>query len=51
MNVGDTIKCNNPDEAVEVMNELARGGVETDFVYEMNGEKGIWLIVTKARDK
>lgn len=26
LKVGDTIKCNNADDCIETMNELARGG-------------------------
>lgn len=31
---GDTIKCHDKDELIELMNELARVGIETDFNYD-----------------
>ena len=50
MNVGDTIKCNNSDEAIELMKELALEGIETDFLYEKDGVHGLWLEVKKVRE-
>lgn len=32
--VGDTIKCHDKDDCVNYMNELAKCGIETDFLYE-----------------
>lgn len=48
LNKGDTIQCSDPDDMIEVMTDLARQGIETDFVYEKDGVKGYWLIVTKG---
>lgn len=45
---GDIIKCHDADEMIELMTELARQNVETDFMYEHNGVKGHYLIVTKV---
>ena len=28
--------------------ELAKCGIETDFIYEKDGENGLWLVVTKT---
>ena len=47
MNVGDTIKCKDPEEMVNLMYELNREGIETDFMYEKDGVKGLWLEVVK----
>lgn len=44
---GDTIKCKNAHDLVNTMMRLAKEDIETDFLYELNGEKGHWLIVTK----
>lgn len=44
---GDTIKCSK-DEIVDVMMELEKEGVTTDFLYEKDGEKGYWLVVRKV---
>ena len=46
--VGDTIKCHDKDDCVSYMNELAKCGIETDFLYEKDGEYGLWLVVTKT---
>ena len=45
---GDTIKCHDADDLVEVMTELANKDIETDFLYELDGIKGFYLIVTKG---
>lgn len=47
LEVGDTIKCSDKEEMVELMNGLAEDDIETDFLYEKDGQKGLWLIVTK----
>lgn len=48
MNVGDTIKCRDKDDMVDTMVELAKDGIETDFLYEKDGVKGLWLEVVKT---
>ena len=48
MNVGDTIKCKDADEMVDLMYELNRECIETDFMYEKDGVKGLWLEVVKV---
>lgn len=48
LKVGDTIKCNNKDEIIGLMTELAKENVETDFLYEKDGKKGLWLEVKKS---
>ena len=45
LQIGDTIKCRDNNDAVETMMDLAANGVKTDFLYEKDGEKGIWLII------
>lgn len=47
LKVGDTIKCADADDMIAVMNELTKENIETDFLYELNGEKGFWLEVIK----
>lgn len=49
--VGDTIKCADKDDCIKTMNELAKEGIETDFLYDRGGEKGIWLEVTKIEKR
>lgn len=48
MKVGDTIKCANADDMINTMQELFKCGIDTDFMYEKNGEKGLWLEVIKV---
>lgn len=47
---GDTIKCSK-DEIVSVMMKLEEEGVESDFMYEKDGEKGYWLLITRVHRK
>lgn len=49
LNVGDTIKCRDKEDAVDVMVALAQDSIETDFLYEKDGQKGFWLEVTKIQ--
>ena len=46
LSVGDIIKCHDKDDAVTTSMELAMMGVHTDFIYERDGERGLWLEIT-----
>ena len=46
LNVGDTIKCSDKAEAIMIMMALEDDGLETDFLYEKDGQKGLWIEVT-----
>ena len=48
LKVGDTIKCSTEEEMVDLMQELAKEDIETDFMYEKDGEKGLWLVVERV---
>ena len=48
LKVGDTIKCSAKEEMVDLMQELAKEDIETDFMYEKDGEKGLWLVVERV---
>lgn len=50
LSIGDTIKCADKEDCVNMMSELAKEGVETDFLYEKDGERGFWLEVEKAME-
>lgn len=50
LRVGDTIKCASADDAINTMQSLATEGVETDFPYEKDGQKGLWLVVCKITE-
>ena len=51
LQVGDTIRCTDSDDMVEIMHKLSSDGVYTDFLYEKDGEKGYWLVVTEEDGK
>ena len=46
--VGDTIRCDDKDDLITTMTMLAKQDITTDFLYELNGVKGYWLIVEKV---
>lgn len=50
LKVGDYIKCHDSEEMVNHMYELNREGIETDFMYERDGVKGLWLEVTRVKE-
>lgn len=39
MKVGDTIKCKDSEDMINVMYDLNRKGIETDFLFEKDGVK------------
>lgn len=47
LHIGDTIKCLNADDMVDTMYKLMHCDIETDFMYEKDGEKGLWLVIEK----
>jgi hypothetical protein len=49
LKVGDTIKCADKEDMISTMQELAKCDIETDFMYEKDGEEGLWLKVIKAK--
>lgn len=51
LKVGDTILCFYKDDSVNTMTELAKKNIETDFMYEKDGVKGLWLVVKKVGGK
>jgi len=42
---GDFIECRDKDDMVETFVELQKCDIDTEFVYERNGKKGLWLEV------
>lgn len=50
MKVGDTIQCRDKEDMIETMYQLQREGIETDFVYELDGKKGLWLKIVSVED-
>lgn len=51
MKVGDTMECANAADMIETMYELNRAGIETDFLYERDGKKGLYLQVVKVTEE
>lgn len=47
LSVGDTMKCANKEDLLNTHNDLAENGIQTDFMYEKDGVKGLWLEVMK----
>ena len=45
LQVGDTIKCHDKEEMVQLMTDLEKKNIHTDFLYEKYGVKGLWLVV------
>lgn len=45
LKVGDTIQCKDADDAAEYMTALAKDNIDTDFLFEKDGQQGLWLIV------
>lgn len=50
LQIKNTIKCANKKDLITTHNELALNGVYTDFLYEKDGEQGLWLIVEKIKE-
>ncbi len=47
LRAGDFIECHDENDMVATMQELSKHNIETDFVYEHFGQKGLWLQVIK----
>ena len=45
---GDTIKCSCKEEMIDISCELEEEGYYTDFMYEKDGEKGFWVVISKG---
>ena len=44
---GDTIKCHDADEMIDLMQELEKEDIHSDFLYVKDGVKGLWLEIIK----
>lgn len=49
LKVGDTIECSDNDDMVKTFMLLAEQDIMTDFLYEKDGKKGLWLIVEEIK--
>ena len=49
LQVGDTISCHDKDEMVNISIELDNEGIDNDFLYEKDGQKGLWLVVVDIK--
>ena len=51
LQVGDTIKCSDKDEMVNISMKLDNEGIDNDFLYEKDGQKGLWLVVVDSKKR
>ena len=51
LNPGDYIRCKDAEEAAGYAEALGVDGYEWDFVYEINGKKGIWIEILGRETK
>jgi hypothetical protein len=49
LKAGDTIKCSDKDEMVSISMELGNEGIDTDFLCDKDGKKGLWLVVVDIK--
>ena len=47
LKVGDTIECQDADDAIKVSKELLETWIYTDFLYYKDGKRGLWVEVVK----
>ena len=50
LKIGDTIQCADADDLIDTMTELAQNGVITDWTFEKDGQKGLWLVVEEIEE-
>lgn len=50
LKVGDAIKCATSKEMVDLMMLLVKEGIDTDFLYEKDGEHGLWLEIVEVME-
>lgn len=50
MKKGDYIKCHDAEEAADIADSLNKEGIEWDFVYTKDGQKGIWIEILKGEE-
>lgn len=50
ISVGDVLKCKDRDDMINTMHDLVMEGIETEFLYNYRGEKGLWLEVIAIDD-
>lgn len=46
LKIGDTIKCHDKYDLIDTFQELQKLDIDSDFIYEKDGEKGFWLVIT-----
>lgn len=45
LRAGDTIKCQSYKQMHDVLEELKKKGIHSDYLYEKDGKAGMWIIV------
>ena len=56
INVNDLLcisekQINDADDMIRTMTELEKENITTDFMYEKDGVKGLWLVVERIGKK
>ena len=51
LQIGDTIQCHDADDMIRTMTKLAKENITTNFMYEKDGVKGLWLLVERIGKK
>ena len=46
----DTIKCRDKEDMLNTFMELTKEGYDTDFLYEKDGIKGLWIVILEVPD-
>lgn len=41
LEIGDTIKCHDEEDCIQTMQELSKGGIDTDFLYKKRRRKRV----------
>lgn len=47
---GDMIECADAEEAADTADYLNMKGIEWDFAYQKDGQKGIWIEIMKGEN-
>ena len=50
LKVGDYIECHDKYEMAALTETLAADGIETEFEFEKDGVKGLWLQVVEVEN-
>lgn len=46
----DIINCHDKEDMLNTFMELTKEGYDTDFLYEKDGVKGLWIVILEVPD-